>query len=372
MLSTSHPLVERRPPSGGLSTAPEIAPAATHTHLEASSRQPEAESVLKTIKEPLDRSRSKPRRFTFSSLFHRFTFKMIISVWSDRVPYCWPHRGFYSSVLAVWVSKFLGSWWVVAEYPEIVQSRGSRPDTCVGHGNEVILRETLYDAVIKMDHTFLGPRGGILLPGKQLKDLVLTWSFVADNAIRSLMYDSECGDQGLVQLLFIRISHPTNLTSHDLRPQGECQTGMSDKARSLNVSTPLVLLSELPAISMLVISSLLSGLQHLFQWMVWIRMSTCYVMMRRYFVLTIVQSGAFMPRLCFASRVEHEIRVDKTSGKCLGENLSCMVHERKEDKKADSDLEMIDSMDTVPLVCSLLDEINSNRWCKKTQRREHR
>ncbi|KAE8691049.1 hypothetical protein F3Y22_tig00110893pilonHSYRG01001 [Hibiscus syriacus] len=129
-----------------------------------------------------------------------------------------------------------------------------------------------------MDHTFLGPQRGILLTGKQLKDLALTWSFVADNAIWSLRYDSECGDQGLVQLLFIRISHPTDLTRHDLF-HGEngnqtkaisyinafseswlpcqlikwvtSQTGIRDKARSLNVTSPVALLSELPAISML-------------------------------------------------------------------------------------------------------------------------
>ena len=49
------------------------------------------------------------------------------------------------------------------------------------------------------------------------------------------------------------------------------------------------------------------------------------------------------------SRVEYEIPVVKNNGKYLGENLVCRVHEGKEDKKADGDLEMIDSMDTVPL-----------------------
>lgn len=49
------------------------------------------------------------------------------------------------------------------------------------------------------------------------------------------------------------------------------------------------------------------------------------------------------------SRVEYEIPVVKTKGKYLGENLVCRVHEGIEDKKADGDLEMIDSMDTVPL-----------------------
>lgn len=55
------------------------------------------------------------------------------------------------------------------------------------------------------------------------------------------------------------------------------------------------------------------------------------------------------------SRVEYEIPVDKISSKYSTENLASMVHERKEDKTADNDLEMIDSMDTVPLYvpCSM-------------------
>ena len=72
-----------------------------------------------------------------------------------------------------------------------------------GHGNEVLLREILYDAVIMMDHTFLSPQGGILLPGQQLKNLALAWSFVADNATRSVRYDYECGDRGQMQLLLL-------------------------------------------------------------------------------------------------------------------------------------------------------------------------
>lgn len=79
----------------------------------------------------------------------------------------------------------------------------------------------MYDAVIKMDHAFLGPEGGILLPGRQVKDLALTWSFVADSAIRSVRYDYECRDRGSMQLFYIRISHPAIFTSHDLMPQGE-------------------------------------------------------------------------------------------------------------------------------------------------------
>ncbi|XVF48646.1 hypothetical protein PTKIN_Ptkin03bG0207000 [Pterospermum kingtungense] len=115
----------------------------------------------------------------------------------------------------------------------------------LGHGNEVLLREILYDAVIMMDHTFLSPQGRILLPGQQLKSLALTWSFVADHAIRSMR---ENGDQ-------TKATSYINAFSESCLPSQLIkwvtgQTGMGDKARSLTVSTPVALISELPPIFM--------------------------------------------------------------------------------------------------------------------------
>ncbi|KAK8513647.1 hypothetical protein V6N13_002379 [Hibiscus sabdariffa] len=185
----------------------------------------------------------------------------------------------------------------------------------VGHGNGVILRETLYDAVIKMDHTFLSPQGGNLLPGKQLKDLALTWSFVADNAIRSMREN----DNQTKAISYINAFSESWLPSQLIKWVTN-QTGMGDKARSLNVSTPVALLKWL-----LIIED--QG----------VKIFECDV------------SKVYAKAVLCKSRVEYEIPVDKISGKYLGEDLACMVHERKEDKKADGDLEMIDSMDTVPL-----------------------
>ncbi|GMI81400.1 hypothetical protein like AT5G11780 [Hibiscus trionum] len=185
----------------------------------------------------------------------------------------------------------------------------------VGHGNEVILRETLYDAAIKMDHTFLSPQGGNLLPDKQLKDLALTWSFVADNAIRSLR---ENGNQTKA-ISYINAFSESWLPAQLIK-WVTSQTGMGDKARSLNVSTPVALLKWL-----LIIED--QG----------VKIFECDI------------SKVYAKAVLCKSRVEYEIPVDKISGKYLGEDLACMVHERKEDKEADSDLEMIDSMDTVPL-----------------------
>ncbi|KAE8700392.1 hypothetical protein F3Y22_tig00110557pilonHSYRG00315 [Hibiscus syriacus] len=184
----------------------------------------------------------------------------------------------------------------------------------VGHGNEVILRETLYDAVIKMDHTFLSPQGGNLLSGKQLKDLALTWSFVVDDAIRSLR---ENGNQTK------SISYMNAFSESWLPPQlikwVTSQTGMGDKARSLNFSTPVALLKWL-----LIIED--QG----------VKIFECDI------------SKVYAKAVLCKSRVEYEIPVDKISGQYLGEDLAGMFHEMKEDKKADSDLEMIDSTDTVP------------------------
>ncbi|KAG4144559.1 hypothetical protein ERO13_D05G044800v2 [Gossypium hirsutum] len=185
----------------------------------------------------------------------------------------------------------------------------------LGHGNEVILRETLYDAVIKMDHAFLGPEGGILLPGRQVKDLALTWSFVADNAIRSVR---ENGNQTKA-ISYINAFSESWLLSQLIK-WVTSQNGMVDKATSLNVSTPVALIKWL-----LIVED--QG----------VRIFECDI--------SKVNAKAVLCK----SRVEYEIPVDKISSKYSAENLACMVHERKEDKTADNDLEMIDSIDMVPL-----------------------
>jgi hypothetical protein len=56
--------------------------------------------------------------------------------------------------------------------------------------DEVILREVLYDVVITMSYSFSIPQKGIEPPGVQLKNLSLTWLFVADNAIRFVRYET--------------------------------------------------------------------------------------------------------------------------------------------------------------------------------------
>ncbi|XP_021277575.1 uncharacterized protein LOC110411652 [Herrania umbratica] len=190
----------------------------------------------------------------------------------------------------------------------------------LGHGNEILLREILYDAVITMDHTFLCPQGGILLPGKQLKDLALTWSFVADNAIWSVR---ENGNQTKA-ISYINAFSESCLPSQ-LINWVTSQTGMGDKARSLNVSTPVALIKWL-----LIIED--QG----------VRIFECDI------------SKVYAKAVLCKSRAEYEIPVVKTNGKILGQNFVYMVHEGREAKKADGDLEMIDSMDTVPLTAPCL------------------
>ncbi|OMO86586.1 hypothetical protein COLO4_21041 [Corchorus olitorius] len=185
----------------------------------------------------------------------------------------------------------------------------------LGHGNEVLLREILYDAVMMMDHTFLSPPGGIPLPGKQLKNLALTWSFVADNAIRSVR---ENGNQ-MKAVSYINAFSGSCLPSQLIK-WVTSQAGMGDKARSLNVSTPVALIKWL-----LVIEG--QG----------VTIFECDI------------SKVYARAVVCKSRVEYEIPVVKTNGKNMGENLFHLVHEGKDDKKPDGDMEMIDSIDTFPL-----------------------
>lgn len=57
--------------------------------------------------------------------------------------------------------------------------------------DEVLLRKVLYDAVIMEKYTFLNPQIGIQLFGNQLKNIVVTWLFVADNAILYVRYEKD-------------------------------------------------------------------------------------------------------------------------------------------------------------------------------------
>ncbi|XP_022728876.1 uncharacterized protein LOC111284486 [Durio zibethinus] len=183
----------------------------------------------------------------------------------------------------------------------------------LGHGNEVLLREILYDAVIKMDHTFLSPQVGILLPGKQLKNLALIWSLVANNAIQSAR---ENGNQTKASS-YINAFFESCLPSQLIKWVAS-QTGMADKARSLNVSTPVAFIKWL-----LIIED--QG----------VRVFECDI------------SKVYAKAVLCKSRVEYEIPVVRTNGKNMGENLVYMVCEGKEAKKADGDVEMIDSMEIV-------------------------
>ncbi|XVF35354.1 hypothetical protein REPUB_Repub18cG0138500 [Reevesia pubescens] len=175
-----------------------------------------------------------------------------------------------------------------------------------------ILLRMLLEPVLPV--TSLLSKGGILLPGKQLKNLALTWSFVADNAIRSVR---ENGNQ-IKAVSYINAFSESCLLSQLIK-WVTSQIGMVDKARSLDVSTPVALIKWL-----LIIED--QG----------VRIFECDI------------SKVYAKAVLCKSRVDYEIPFVKANGKYVGENLVYMVHEGKEDKKADADLEMVDSMDTVP------------------------
>lgn len=69
--------------------------------------------------------------------------------------------------------------------------------------DEFFLREVLYDAVVMVEYSFLIPQIGIKLAGGNLKNLAVTWLFVADNAIRFVRYE-RMKIAAAMQELFIR------------------------------------------------------------------------------------------------------------------------------------------------------------------------
>uniref|UniRef100_A0A2P2QL80 Uncharacterized protein n=1 Tax=Rhizophora mucronata TaxID=61149 RepID=A0A2P2QL80_RHIMU len=58
--------------------------------------------------------------------------------------------------------------------------------------NEAFLREILYEAVITMDWSFLNHERELQLSGGHLKNLAVTWLFIANNAVQSVR---ETGDE---------------------------------------------------------------------------------------------------------------------------------------------------------------------------------
>ncbi|KAM7274823.1 hypothetical protein ACFE04_016689 [Oxalis oulophora] len=109
-----------------------------------------------------------------------------------------------------------------------------------GSEDDVLLREVLYDAVLTVNYSFFNPQGGALLPGNSLKNLAMTWLFVADNAIR---FARENGDQAKV-IWYISAFANSHLPSQ-LIDWVICQSGSMEKISKPMVFTPISLIKWL-------------------------------------------------------------------------------------------------------------------------------
>uniref|UniRef100_A0A5B7BGU9 Uncharacterized protein n=1 Tax=Davidia involucrata TaxID=16924 RepID=A0A5B7BGU9_DAVIN len=106
--------------------------------------------------------------------------------------------------------------------------------------DEVLLRKVLYDAVILVEYSFMNSGRWTQLPGNHLKNMVLTWLLVADNAIqfvrencdqpRAISYTSAFSESHLPNQLIKWVTS---------------QTGMEEKTSRPNISTPTALIKWL-------------------------------------------------------------------------------------------------------------------------------
>lgn len=57
-----------------------------------------------------------------------------------------------------------------------------------GCGDEVCLRQIVYDAVLTVEYSFPAPQREVQLPCKSLKNFAVRWLLVLDNALQSARY----------------------------------------------------------------------------------------------------------------------------------------------------------------------------------------
>lgn len=182
--------------------------------------------------------------------------------------------------------------------------------------DEVILREVLYDVVITMSYSFSIPQKGIEPPGVQLKNLALTWLFVADNAIR---FVRENGDRTKV-ISYLQAFSESFLLSHLIK-WVMSQPGVQSKTNAPDIFTPVAVIKWLLIVEDEGSRVFDSGI-----------------------------SKIYAKAIICKSRTECELLVDKSGGKNLNENhFFYPGKELKAEDKVDGDLEMVDSADTMLL-----------------------
>ncbi|RVW52430.1 hypothetical protein CK203_072054 [Vitis vinifera] len=185
--------------------------------------------------------------------------------------------------------------------------------------DEVLLRKVLYDAVIMEKYTFLNPQIGIQLFGNQLKNIVVTWLFVADNAI---LYVRENGDQAKA-ISYINAFSESQLPSQLIKWVAT-QSGMGEEMGRPKFSTPIAFMKWL----------LIAEDQGI-----------------RVFDHNISKLHA--KAMMYKSRVEYELPVCKLDGKTRDNNVFFYTdNEGSGEEKIDGDQEMIDSLNAAMLAAA--------------------
>ncbi|KAG7941272.1 hypothetical protein I3843_16G031200 [Carya illinoinensis] len=178
--------------------------------------------------------------------------------------------------------------------------------------DDALLQEVLYDVVIRLGKSFLEPPRGIQLAGKHLKNLILTWTFTTETAIRSVR---ERGNQAKA-LSYINAFSESCLPSHLIKWVTN-QTATKGKISKPNACTPVALLGWL-----LIVED--QG----------IKVFDCEI--------SKLQAKAVICK----SRLEYVVSEFKPEGKNLDENLLFRSTKLEIEDKFDCDLEMADAVES--------------------------
>ncbi|RDY14024.1 hypothetical protein CR513_00965, partial [Mucuna pruriens] len=192
----------------------------------------------------------------------------------------------------------------------------------LGSENEVLLKEVLYNSVMMVEYSFINPQAEFSLYANSLKDVAITWLFVAELAVQSAR---EKGDQGKAMSYinaFCRSCIPIQLINWVTN-----QSCVGRKISRPNVSTPIALI----------------------KWLL--------VVEEQGFAVfggdTAKQINFMLKANFFTSRTECLLPVIKHFFNNLDNNLflNSINGEGKADK-LDGDIEMLDTVDTVSLAAA--------------------
>ncbi|EEF45807.1 hypothetical protein RCOM_0798260 [Ricinus communis] len=253
--------------------------------------------------------------------------------------------------------------------------------------DEVIVRKILYDTAMTMEFSCPGPDKGIKLLDERLKNLAITWLFVAENGIR---FFRENADKTKV-ICYLHAFSESCLPSKLIKWVTN-QPGMHNLSIP-KISSPLALISEfLCYLDPVVISPNSSEAWHLLQCLVslWFSESignafhteTCLTVDANWtslgWLLIVEDKGVqvfdsdiskIYVKTIISKPIEYRFFEVKSDGQNLGENhFSCK--EDKGENKVDGDLEMVDSEDTMFLAAPAVLKVTAASGTRK--RKEER